>query len=134
MKFFSRQPRRILDEALLASYQSPPTIVEVEVAGRWSPAVTAPVSFPYYVVLSSNPYSEILSPRANRRRQRRVLRHCAGSNVLPARAIDPSGQWPMEVGVAWWGADDQARRLARYAHQFAYYEVTTAGLVVRVVD
>jgi hypothetical protein len=60
-----------------------------------------------------------------------VLRQ-RGVRVRVSLARDPSGRWPDEVGFALLEQSGQfARALARAFDQFALYDVTEEGVVVR---
>jgi hypothetical protein len=87
-----------------------------------------------FVVTSDNPFSQVLSPEDNgvRRGDLRTLLAARHIEYLEARGHDPRGEWPDELGVALVNATrESARALALSFEQFAFYEVTTGGVVVR---
>jgi acetyl esterase/lipase len=129
------RPRPPLTAELIASYQVPPTQLEVERSGRWDDVVDAVADIgSFFVVTSDNPYSQVLTPDDNETR-RRELREFLGARhieYLEARGRDARGDWPDEIGVALLNVTRQsARSLALAWEQFAFYEVTTDGIVVR---
>jgi hypothetical protein len=87
-----------------------------------------------FVVTSDNPYSQVLSPEDNEARRRDLWALLAARHLeyLEARGHDPHGEWPDELGVALVNTTrESARALALTFEQFAFYEVTTDGVVVR---
>jgi len=128
-------PRPVLSPERAASYEVPPTDLLVEVDARWLEAREVAGQFgPFFVVTSDNPFSVILDAAVNEARRADLLEVLARRGVLTraTRARDPSGSWPDEEGVALLDADaDFARHLAHAYDQFAYYEVTREGVVVR---
>jgi acetyl esterase/lipase len=128
--------RRTPSATLVAAYQSPPTRLDVEVApGRWREASAAAREIGDFVVVTSdNPASRVLDETENARRRRdlRASLGRLGLTFVETRASDPSGRWPDEWGVALTSLSiDEARALARVWGQFAFYEVSAAGVRVR---
>jgi acetyl esterase/lipase len=128
-------PRPPLSRDLIASYQVPPTSLQVCQGEQWVDVLDAladPYSF--FVVTSDNPYSRVLDVNDNETRRRELRdfldsRHIA---YLEARGHDPGGTWPDEMGVALFGVTrDDARALALAWEQFAFYEVSRQGVLVR---
>jgi acetyl esterase/lipase len=124
-----------LTHGLIASYQVPPTQLRVMVQGQWIDVVNAVEELgSLFVVTSDNPFSVVLSPEENviRRGDLRSLLAARRIEYLEARGHDPRGEWPDEMGVALVGVTrESARALALSFEQFAFYEVTTEGVVVR---
>jgi acetyl esterase/lipase len=128
-------PRPALSAALVQSYQVPPTELFVGVGEEWLRACDVASRLgPLFVVTSDNPFSQVQSVEVNEERRdklRRTLRS-RGVDFLESVARDPQGRWRDEVGVALRASSrDGARALARAWDQFAYYEVTAAGVSVR---
>jgi acetyl esterase/lipase len=128
-------PRPALTAALVASYQTPPTELFVQVDGQWHEAREAASGLgPLFVVTSDNPYSQVQSAEVNevRRHQLRQSLRRRGLDFVESLSRDPRGRWPDEAGVALRAASrDEARALACAWDQFAYYEVTSSGVTVR---
>jgi acetyl esterase/lipase len=129
-------PRPSLDPSLVAHYQSPPTLVEVESADglRHSARDVARERGSFFVVAADNPYSRRSSLDENvaRRRELEMVVVDHGHELWRTVARDPSGQWPDEAGVAIFGAHiDVARALAEAFEQFAFFEVTPEHTLVR---
>lgn len=121
---------------LAALYQVPPTELLVEVgAGQWLAANEAARSLgAFFVVTSDNPASVVLSERENeaRRAELRSLLTRTGVDFVATRAVDPSGRFPDERGVALLqSTTEEARALADLWGQFAYYEIDSEGVRVR---
>jgi acetyl esterase/lipase len=129
------RPRPPLTASLIASYQVPPTQLRVECNGEWSDVADLVDELgPCFVVTSDNPFSQVLSPTDNeiRRRDLRTFLTARHMEFLESRARDSRGEWPDEVGVALFNVTrERARALALSWEQFAFYEVTTEGVVVR---
>jgi acetyl esterase/lipase len=129
--------RTALTPALVASYQAPPTRLDVEVEpALWRDAVaSASLLGPFFVVTSDNPYSVKLSVEENqlRRAALRTLLGRRGIDYLEVLSRDALGRWPDEAGVAIRALSrDEARALARAWDQYAFYEVDVDA--VRVLD
>jgi acetyl esterase/lipase len=124
-----------LTRELIASYQVPPTQLQLESDDQWRDVADAVEELgPLFVVTSDNPYSRVLSPEENevRRRDLRTLLAVRHIEFLEARGHDPRGEWPDELGVALVNVTrESARALALSFEQFAFYEVTSDGVVVR---
>jgi hypothetical protein len=124
-----------LSAELIASYQVPPTQLQIERNGRWTDALDEAANIgPFFVVTSDNPFSQVLTPDANEIRRRDLRKFLATRHIdyLEARGCDVRGEWPDEIGVALPGVTrESARALALAWEQFAFYEVTTDGVVVR---
>jgi acetyl esterase/lipase len=124
-----------LTRELVARYQVPPTRLELKSHDQWRDVTEAVSELgPLFVVTSDNPYSQVLSPEDNEVRRRDLLTLLAARHLeyLEARGHDPGGEWPDELGVALVNATrESARALALTFEQFAFYEVTTDGVVVR---
>jgi hypothetical protein len=87
-----------------------------------------------FVVTSDNPFSYVLSPEENdlRRHDLQSLLATRHIEFLETRGHDPSGAWPDELGVALVNATrETARALSVSFEQFAFYEVTSEGVLVR---
>jgi acetyl esterase/lipase len=128
-------PRPTLTSELIASYQVPPTSLQVRQREQWVDVLDAVADTgPLFVVTSDNPYSHVLDVFDNEAR-RQELRGVLDSRSIAyeeARGHDPSGRWPDELGVALFGVTrDDARALALAWEQFAFYEVSLAGILVR---
>ncbi|HTT58412.1 MAG TPA: DUF3293 domain-containing protein [Acidimicrobiales bacterium] len=128
-------PRPALTRELIASYQVPPTSLQVRHHNQWVDVLDALDDVgPFFVVTSDNPYSRVLERAENEARRREMTevldsRHIA---YLEARGHDPSGTWPDEFGVALCGVTrEEARALALAWEQFAFYEVGQEGVLVR---
>ncbi len=83
---------------------------------------------------SDNPFSQLVDGSNNESHRRELSELLAerGVSVRASVARDPSGQWPDEQGFAVLGQTPEfARVLARVFDQFAYYDVSTAGILVR---
>ena len=128
-------PRPPLSTDLVASYQVPPTSLQVRKGEQWIDVLdAAPDAGSFFVVTSDNPYSKVLDGSANesRRRELRTVLDSRHISYQEARGHDPSGRWPDELGVALFGVTrDDARALAVAWEQFAFYEVTHEGVLVR---
>ena len=128
-------PRAPTPPELAASYQSPPTVLEVDLGGRVVGALeAAAVLGPYVVVTPDNPLSVATPPDENARRRAEMAAALAalGLSARPTRATDPSGRWPSEEGFALVGMDrEDAAALARAWGQYAFYEVSGEGVAVR---
>jgi acetyl esterase/lipase len=124
-----------LTEELIANYQVPPTQLQLNLHGQWRDVTGAVDELgPLFVVTSDNPFSLVLAPEDNdvRRHALRALLAARHMEFLEARGHDPRGEWPDEVGVALVNVTrESARALALSFEQFAFYEVTTEGVVVR---
>jgi acetyl esterase/lipase len=124
-----------LTRELIASYQVPPTQLQLSLHDQWSDVADAVGELgSLFVVTSDNPFSQVLSPEDNgvRRGDLRTLLAARHIEYLEARGHDPRGEWPDELGVALVNATrESARALALSFEQFAFYEVTTDGVVVR---
>jgi hypothetical protein len=119
----------------VAAYQAPPTELLVEVDARWLGATeVAAERGSFFVVTSDNPYSVVREDAANDESRLELVELLARRGV-PTRATlarDPAGRWPDEQGVALFDVSPSfAAHLARAFDQFAFYEVTSAGVVVR---
>jgi acetyl esterase/lipase len=124
-----------LTSELIASYQVPPTRLQVALGDQWRDVVDAVDELgSLFVVTSDNPFSQVLSPDENDRRRGdlRSLLRARHIQYLEARGRDPRGEWPDELGVALVNVTrESARALALSFEQFAFYEVTSEGVVVR---
>jgi acetyl esterase/lipase len=124
-----------LTRELIASYQVPPTELQLALRDQWSDVTDAVGELgPLFVVTSDNPFSQVLSPEDNdvRRGDLRMLLAARHIEYLEARGRDPRGEWPDELGVALVNVTrESARALALSFEQYAFYEVTTEGVVVR---
>jgi acetyl esterase/lipase len=122
------RPRRVLDDELLASYQSPPVEVLVEDGpSGWEPAIdVASRRGTFYVVSADNAFSNPLDPENERRRRELSdLALSRGWSSSPALGRDPTGYWPEEKGLAIFEQSEEfCRALARAFDQHAIYEVT----------
>lgn len=127
-------PRPPLSRDLIASYQVPPTSLQVYQGEKWIDVLDMVEEADFFVVTSDNPYSRVLDDADNETRRRELRgvldsRHVA---YLDARGHDPGGTWPDELGVALFGVTrDDARALALAWEQFAFYEVSRDGVLVR---
>jgi acetyl esterase/lipase len=124
-----------LTRELIASYQVPPTQLQLTLHDQWSDVAEAVGELgSLFVVTSDNPFSQVLSPEENkvRRRDLRALLAARHIEYFEARGHDPRGGWPDERGVALINVTrESARALARSFEQFAFYEVTKEGVAVR---
>jgi acetyl esterase/lipase len=124
-----------LSAELIASYQVPPTQLQVERNGQWTNALDEAAEIgSFFVVTSDNPFSQVLTPDVNETRRRDLRKLLAARHIeyLEARGCDLRGEWPDEIGVALPSVTrESARALALSWEQFAFYEVTTDGVVVR---
>jgi acetyl esterase/lipase len=124
-----------LTTELIASYQVPPTQLQVERNGKWADAIDEVADIgSFFVVTSDNPFSQVLTPSDNEIRRRALRKFLAARHIeyLEARGRDLGGEWPDEIGVALPNVTRQsARALALAWEQFAFYEVTSEGVVVR---
>jgi hypothetical protein len=131
---FVTTPRPPLSRDLIASYQVPPTSLQVYQGEKWIDVLDMVEEADFFVVTSDNPYSRVLDDADNETRRRELRgvldsRHVA---YLDARGHDPGGTWPDELGVALFGVTrDDARALALAWEQFAFYEVSRDGVLVR---
>ncbi len=120
---------------LVASYQVPPTTLEVLSEGSWSDASALATRIgPYVVVTSDNPYSQPLGDDVNARRRSELRSQLVakGADFFESRARDPRGVWPEERGCAVVGQTRESiRALALAWGQFAYYDVREGGVLVR---
>ncbi|HEY5112465.1 MAG TPA: DUF3293 domain-containing protein [Acidimicrobiales bacterium] len=128
--------RSALTPELVASYQSPPTRLEVEVEpATWRDAsAAASLLGPFFVVTSDNPYSLKLSAEENeiRRRALRALLERRGIGYVEVLSRDALGRWPDEAGVGLRDVSrEEARALARAWDQYAIYEVDVDAVTVR---
>jgi acetyl esterase/lipase len=127
--------RPALTRELIASYQVPPTRLELAWRGGWRDVTDAVEELgSFFVVTSDNPFSRVLSPEENehRRVDLRLLLATRHIEYLEARGHDSLGEWPDELGVALVNVTrESARALALSFEQFAFYEVTSDGVVVR---
>jgi acetyl esterase/lipase len=127
--------RPALTQELIASYQVPPTQLQLNHGDQWSDVAEAVGELgSLFVVTSDNPFSQVLSPEDNdvRRGDLRKLLTARHIEYREARGHDPRGEWPDELGVALVNVTrESARALALSFEQFAFYEVTTEGVVVR---
>ena len=128
-------PRPPLPSALVKSYQVPPTSLQVCQSEQWVDVLDAVThAGTFFVVTSDNPYSKVLdrSDNETRRRELRTVLDSRHISYQEARGHDPSGTWPDELGVALFGVTrDDARALAVAWEQFAFYEVSHEGVLVR---
>jgi len=129
-------PRPALSPSLVASYQSPPTKLLVQLStGEFVPASEAQSELgDFAVVTSDNPFSQLVEASLNdaRRRELSDLLSACGVKTCPSIARDPSGRWADEEGFAVLGETPEfARVLARTFDQFAYYEISEDGVRVR---
>ena len=86
------------------------------------------------MVSADNPFSRQLEDWQNEERRRELLDvlQRKGVRVRASIARDPSGRWPDEEGFALLEQSAQfARARARAVDQFALYDVTDRGVVVR---
>jgi acetyl esterase/lipase len=124
-----------LTAELIASYQVPPTQLQVERGGQWVDVLDEAADIgPFFVVTSDNPFSQVLTSDDNETRRRDLRTFLAARHIVyfEARGRDLRGEWPDEIGVALPGVTrESARALALSWEQFAFYEVTTEGVVVR---
>jgi acetyl esterase/lipase len=127
--------RPVLTRELIASYQVPPTQLHVKHHDQWCDAADAVGELgSLFVVTSDNPFSQVLSPEANDVRRGDLLTLLAARRIeyFEARGHDPRGEWPDELGVALVHVTrESARALALSFEQFAFYEVTSEGIIVR---
>jgi acetyl esterase/lipase len=128
-------PRPSLSGELIKSYQVPPTSLQVWRGEQWVDVLDAATDAgSFFVVTSDNPYSKVLDQLDNetRRRELRAVLDSRRLSYEEARGHDPSGMWPDELGVALFGVTrDDARALALAWEQFAFYEVSREGVLVR---
>jgi acetyl esterase/lipase len=130
----SRRPT--LTPALVANYQVPPTELLVQVpSGEWAPTAQAARELgPFVVVTADNPFSSVADAEMNHLRRDElsgVLQH-HGVQVRDTIAHDLSGRWPDERGFALLGQSREfASALARTFEQFAFYDVSEDGVLVR---
>ncbi len=128
-------PRPAVPSDLIRSYQVPPTSLQVCQGEQWVDARDAALGDgSFFVVTSDNPYSTMLDPTNNetRRRELRAVLDSRDISYQEARGHDPSATWPDELGVALFGVTrDDARALALAWEQFAFYEVSQDGVLVR---
>ena len=130
------EARPSLAADLVAGYQSPPTELLVKGdANEWEPASEVATQLgPFYVVSADNPFSRQLEDWQNEERRRELLDvlQRKGVRVRASIARDPSGRWPDEEGFAMLEQSAQfARAVAKAFDQFALYDVTERGVVVR---
>ncbi|MGH3732175.1 MAG: DUF3293 domain-containing protein [Acidimicrobiales bacterium] len=129
------RPRPPLTSELIASYQVPPTQLQVEWDGQWIDVVDALDEVgAFFVVTSDNPFSQPLSGGENEVRRNDLRRSLVTRHIdfLESRGRDHTSTWPDELGVGLCGVTrERARALALAWEQFAFYEVTRDGVVVR---
>jgi acetyl esterase/lipase len=130
------QARPSLTNLLVGGYQSPPTQLLVEVASdRWVNATDAVKDLgPFSVVTGDNPFSAHLDEPVNALRRDELSDVLASHGVAVRSSIahDPTGQWPDEKGFALLDqGHDFALALARAFEQFAFYDVSDEGVMVR---
>jgi acetyl esterase/lipase len=127
--------RPALSADLVASYQVPPTRLEVRDEDRWVGASVAAARLgPFFVVTSDNPFSQIGDAGATERRRRelRAQLDARGMKYLESRGRDSRGAWPDEMGVALLEESrETVRAIALAWGQFAFYEVDVQRVVVR---
>ncbi len=131
-----RRPRST--PSLVKSYQVPPTELVVKVAnGDWVAAQEAARELgPFTVLTSDNPFSAELGADENAERRSELFADLQRRGVQLRHTIgrDPSGAWPVEEGFALLDQSvDFARELARAWDQFAIYDVSEDGVLVRSV-
>jgi acetyl esterase/lipase len=129
--------RPTLTPALAAAYQVPPTLLEIRAeSGEWVSAQEAALTYgSFSVVTAHNPFSVEQSPEVNTQRETALLQQLArmGQSVFLSAGRDPSGHWPSEAGVAIVGwSKERSAALARAWGQFAYYDVSSTSVVVRL--
>ena len=129
------EKRPPLRPQLLASFQSPPTELLVEVNGDWISALDAERALgPFAIVTSDNPYSSEAPDTEERREEFSSVLATHGVERRKAIARDPAGRWPDEHGYALFGVEKEfARALARAFDQFAFYAVSDEGVCVHAV-
>ena len=125
--------------AQVASYQVPPTELEVKVSnGQWVRAIDAARELgAFTIVTSDNPFSRRLDDAHNERRRGLLLADLQRRGVRVRHSVgrDPSGAWPNEEGFALIDQSvDFTRQVGRVWDQFAIYEVTEDEVVVRSVE
>jgi hypothetical protein len=118
-----------LSPETLALFQSPPVEVLVEAApGEWEEAISlAQRQGQFFIVTPENPYASIRSVEETQRDHLECRTELAsrGWTWLPTVHRDVNGVWPDEHGYAIFGVDEsQARGLAAYFYQHAFYDVT----------
>jgi acetyl esterase/lipase len=131
-------PRPEISPALVRSYQVPPTDLVVKVStGEWVGAREAARELgPFTVLTSDNPFSSRLDDDQNVERRSELLGELQRRGVRLRHTIgrDPSGEWPEEEGFALLDQSvDFTRQVAKTWDQFAIYEVTENGVLVRSV-
>jgi len=132
-----RRPR--LTPSLVKSYQVPPTELVVKVSnGEWVAAQEAARELgPFTVLTSDNPFSAELGADENAERRSELLADLQrrGVQSRPTIGRDPFGLWPAEEGFALFDRSVEfSRELARAWDQFAIYDVSEDGVLVRSVD
>lgn len=120
---------------LLASYQSPPTELLIELDGQWIDALAAVGELgPFMVVTSDNPYSRKVQDNEERREELTAVLQAHGVETRASIAHDSTDQWPDELGFALLNCElEFARALARAFDQFAFYAVSDDGVRVHAV-
>src|ERR1700691_700229 len=132
-----RRPR--LTPSLVKSYQVPPTELVVKVPnGEWVAAQEAARELgPFTVLTSDNPFSAELAAHENAERRSELFADLQrrGVRSRPTVGRDPLGLCPAEEGFALFDRSVEfSRELARAWDQFAIYDVSEDGVLVRSVD
>jgi acetyl esterase/lipase len=121
-------------DELLDLYEVPSTELRVNVDGEQFTARDAADRIgDFVVVTSANPYSQLRTAAENEQSHAALLKDLArrGEHVWQTEAIDQSGSWPDETGVALAGWSlERARSLAQAWGQHAFYSVTRDDVVV----
>jgi hypothetical protein len=120
------------------SYQVPPTELVVKVSnGEWVAAQEAARELgPFTVLTSDNPFSAALGADENAERRSELFADLQrrGVRLHHTMGRDPTGAWPVEEGFALLDQSVEfARELARAWDQFAIYDVSEDGVLVRSV-
>jgi acetyl esterase/lipase len=128
-----------LTPSLVKSYQVPPTELVVKVPnGEWVAAQEAARELgPFTVLTSDNPFSAELAAHENAERRSELFADLQrrGVRSRPTVGRDPLGLWPAEEGFALFDRSVEfSRELARAWDQFAIYDVSEEGVLVRSVD
>jgi acetyl esterase/lipase len=128
-----------LTPSLVKSYQVPPTELVVKVPnGEWVAAQEAARELgPFTVLTSDNPFSAELAAHENAERRSELFADLQrrGVQSRPTVGRDPLGLWPAEEGFALFDRSVEfSRELARAWDQFAIYDVSEDGVLVRSVD
>ena len=85
-------------EYVCQNYRLRPGVVN----GRWAEYLAAQGHKSFTFVTAYNPYSDVTTPLYVNLARAQVLRKWVeeqGYEYLPAAGVDPSGEWPAEVGV-----------------------------------